>query len=163
LGGLSLALWTSRLEPLSRPEFHLYDRDTQPPVDARYQTTVDEINRRERCKALSTGKKEIENYLHFQAINETYERFGITLGLTAGFGNFDDVPSLVAEKVHALSGSPTRWSELNDAARKSKLSHAKANLNGIAASLMNKERLEQVDPSGDVLGWFNHMKQLAAG
>jgi hypothetical protein len=163
LGGSSLALWTSRLEPLSRPEFHLYDRDTQPPADARYQVTVDGINRRERCKALSTGKKEMENYLHFQAINETYDRFNISLGLASGFGDFDDVPSLVAEKVHALSGSPKRWSELNDATRKSKRSQAKANLNGIATSLMTKERLAQVDPSGDVIGWFNHMKQLADG
>ena len=26
LGGSTLTLWTSRLQPLNRPEFHLYDR-----------------------------------------------------------------------------------------------------------------------------------------
>src|SRR5690606_10371264 len=37
LGGSSLALWTSRLEALNRPEFHLFDRDVPPPEDATYQ------------------------------------------------------------------------------------------------------------------------------
>lgn len=135
LGGSSLALWTSRLEPLSRPEFHLYDRDTEPPASAKYQAAVDEINRRERCKALSTGKKEVENYLHFEAINEAYNQFSISLGLTSGFGDFQDVPNLVAEKVHSLSGAQKPWSELSDATRKLKVSRAKANLNNMSASL----------------------------
>lgn len=163
LGGSSLSLWTSRLEPLARPEFHLYDRDTQPPASGRYQGAIDEINRRQRCKAVSTEKKEMENYLQFEAINEAYGRFSISLELVSNFGDFDDVPSLVAEKVHALSGSSKQWSELNEAARKNKISQAKGNLNNIAASLMTKQRLEQVDPNGDVTSWFNYMKQLSNG
>src|SRR5437870_2194709 len=61
LGGSSLALWTSRLAPLSRPEFHLFDRDEPPPAAARYQAEADAINARARCKAVITGKKEMEN------------------------------------------------------------------------------------------------------
>jgi putative ATP-dependent endonuclease of OLD family len=163
LGGSSLALWTSRLAALSRPEFHLYDRDTEPPALARYHAAIEQLNQRPRCKALSTGKKEMENYVHFEAVNETYNRFSISLGLTSGFGDFEDVPSLVAARVHSLSDAQKEWSELSDATRKLKASRAKANLNNIAASLMTKERLEQVDPSGDIIGWFSHMRQLIDG
>lgn len=57
LGGSSLALWTSRLEHLSRPEFHLFDRDNMPPAGAKYQAEADVINMRDRCMAVITGKK----------------------------------------------------------------------------------------------------------
>jgi len=109
LGGSSLALWTSRLEPLSRPEFHLFDCDTPPPADPKYKVQADEINQRDRCKAMITGKAEMENYIHFQAINDTYQQFEITLGLGANFNDFDDVPYKVAELVHNVSGSPNSW------------------------------------------------------
>jgi hypothetical protein len=162
LGGSSLALWTSRLEPLSRPEFHLFDRDEPPPAAAKYQTEADAINARDRCKAVITGKREMENYLHFEAINEAYARVcNITLGLTANFADFDDVPAKIAERVHAKSGSPTEWEALDEEAKEKKISNAKRNLNECAASMMTKARLDQVDPDGHVLGWFNDMKALA--
>jgi predicted ATP-dependent endonuclease of OLD family len=40
LGGSNLALWTSRLEVLNRPEFHLYDRGNPPPTPAAYQVDL---------------------------------------------------------------------------------------------------------------------------
>lgn len=161
LGGSSLALWTSRLEPLSRPEFHLFDRDTEPPAAARHQAEAHEINLRDRCKAVITAKKELENYLHFEAINEAYFQFNIPLGLTRNFEDFDDVPTSVAQRVHAFSGSPKLWAQLDDNARNRKISRTKAQLNDLAASLMTKERLDQIDPDGDVINWFLQMKLLA--
>ncbi|ALA58308.1 ATP-binding protein [Nitrospira moscoviensis] len=162
LGGSSLALWTSRLEPLARPEFHLFDRDTQPPAAARYQAEASAVNLRDRCKALITAKKEMENYLHFEAINEAYSQFGIALGLTSNFGDFDDVPASVAQKVHALNGSQKLWAQLDDNTRKRKISQAKVHLNDLAASLMTKSRLDQIDSDGDVMGWFSEMKRLSS-
>ncbi len=162
LGGSSLALWTSRLEPLSRPEFHLFDRDNPPPAAAKYQAEADAINLRSRCKAVVTGKKEMENYLHYDAINEAYTRVcNITHGLAANFAAFDDVPVKIAEMVHAASGSPTAWAALDEETRDKKISNAKRNLNEHAASSMTKVRLDQVDPDGHVLSWFNDMKALA--
>jgi hypothetical protein len=160
LGGSSLALWTSRLEPLSRPEFHLFDREYPPPAAALYQSEADAINQRDRCKAIITGKREMENYLHFVAINEAYGQFNIPLGLSSNFGDFDDAPAAVAQKVHVVSGSPNLWADLDANTREKKIANAKANLNNVAASLMTKERLDQVDPDGHVLGWFTQMKQL---
>ena len=103
----------------------------------------------------------MENYLHFEAINEAYARLSIPLGLSANFGDFDDVPASVAQKVHTIGGSQNLWAELDDNTRKRKISQAKIHLNDVAASLMTKARLDQVDPGGDVINWFAQMKQLA--
>jgi hypothetical protein len=163
LGGSSLALWTSRLEPLSRPEFHLYDRDVPPPGAAKYQAEANAINARARCKADITGKKEIENYLHFEAINEAYAAVcNIGLGLAANFAEFDDVPARIAEMVHAASGSPKAWAALDAETKDEKMSKAKRILNDHAAARMTKARLDQVDPDGHVVSWFSDMKVLAA-
>jgi len=162
LGGSSLALWTSRLAPLSRPEFHLFDRDDPPPAPAKYQVQADAINLRERCKAVVTGKKEMENYLHPDAINEAYMRVcNITLGLTTIFSPFDDVPVKIAELVHVASGSPSAWVALNQETRGKKVSRVKRNLNEHAAALMTKVRLDEVDPDGHVLSWLNDIKTLS--
>jgi len=160
LGGASLALWTSRLEPLCRPEFHLYDRDNQPPASAKYQPIIDSVNLRAGCRAISTEKKAMENYLHFEAINDSYGQFGIVLGLTTNFADFDDVPERIAQLVHAISGSPKAWLELDDTTRKKKICNAKCNLNGIAASLMTRQHLDAVDPGGEVIRWFSQIKEL---
>lgn len=161
LGGSSLALWISRLEPLCRPEFHLFDCDNQPPAIARYQVEADAINQRDKCMAVITGKKEMENYLHFEAINEAYaQQSGIALCLTTSFGDFDDVPAKIAELVHNASDSPKTWTQLKSETRDKKISKAKKTLNHFAVPLMTRERLDQIDPEAHVLGWFEQMKQL---
>ena len=152
LGGSSLALWTSRLAPLARPEFHLFDRDNPLAEPAKYQPQADEVNARERCKAVITGKKEMENYLHYDAINEAYTAVcNINLGLAAHFAAFDDVPVRIAEMVHAASGSPTAWAGLDDEKRDKKVSSAKRILNEHATSSMTKARSDHVDSDGHVL------------
>ncbi len=160
LGGSSLALWVSRLEPLSRPEFHLFDRDNPPSLPAKYQAQADTINQRANCVAIITGKKEIENYIHFEAINEAYEQFNISLGLTTNFGDFDDVPAKIAEIIHNTSSSKRRWTDLEDDTRSKKISKVKKKLNQLSVPLMTRERLDQVDPDSHVIGWFQQMKQL---
>ena len=161
LGGSSLALWTSRLAPLSRPEFHLYDRNNVPPVAAKYQIQADEINKRDRCKAIITSKKEMENYLHFEAINEAYGKDGINLGLTANFAEFEDVPFAIAERVHRISGSSVAWAVLDEKKREKKVSLVKSRLNGMVPMLMTRAQLDQVDPKGEVVGWFAEIQRLA--
>lgn len=161
LGGSSLALWISRLEPLSRPEFHLFDRDNVPPAEAMYQAEADAINTRDRCTAVITGKREMENYLHFEAINEAYvQQCNVDLGLRANFGDFDDVPAVIAELVHDASDSPNAWADLDVEIRGKKISKAKRILNHVASALMTNARIGDVDPVGDIRGWFEQMKQL---
>jgi len=50
--------------------------------------------------------------------------------------------------------------DLTDDVRGKKISRVKKNLNSVAASLMTKELLDEVDPNGEVLSWFREMKQL---
>lgn len=103
----------------------------------------------------------MENYLHFDAINEAYaQQSNLVLGLAANFGDFDDVPATIAELVHNASGSPNAWADLEVDVRGKKISKAKRNLNHVAVSLMTKARIDEVDPAKDILGWFEQMKQL---
>lgn len=160
LGGSSLALWSSRLGPLNRPEFHLYDRDNSPPASPKYQDQADAVNRRDRCKAIITSKKEMENYLHFEAINEAYSEYGINLGFSTNFSDFEDVPLAVAKQVHLNSGSSSPWDTMEPTKKSEKVSRAKKILNQKASTLMAKTRLDQVDLNGDVTNWFSEIQRL---
>jgi hypothetical protein len=159
-GGSNLILWSSRLERLNRPEFHLCDRDIAPPANAKHQGHVDEVNARENCRACNTLKKEIENYLHKDAIIAAYKEFGINLTIMANFDSFDNVPQKVAQMVHEASGSPKVWSELTDKEKEEKESKAKHILCSRAPKYMNNILLHEIDPDEDMLQWFKDIKDL---
>jgi len=163
LGGSTLALWTCRLEKLNRPEFHLYDRDEPPPNAPKHQAQIDEVNGRIGCKARSTSKKEMENYLHKTAIEKAYGEHNVEITLDSDFDDFDDVPAEMAKAVHEASESTAPWAELTDENKARKESQAKRILNAIAPKYMTNKLLSEVDPDGDLLEWFNDMKDLMAG
>lgn len=162
LVGSNLALWSSRLERLSRPEFHLVDRSEPPGEPPRYQEHVERVNQRERCRARSTAKREIENYLHRNAIREAYARNGLELHVAANFGDFDDVPLCVACLVHEATDGGTPWDELSEDKRRAKEKKAKHMLCSQAVRHMNAERLNEIDPAGEVLEWFRDIGDLLA-
>jgi predicted ATPase len=152
-GGSNLALWISRLSPLNRPEFHIYDRDNAPPEEAKYEAYAAEVNARDGCTPVITAKREMENYLHPDAVREAYQDKGISISLGSLFGDFDDVPTLVAQAVHAATAS-TPW-PMNDADKcAKKVSQAKVLLNAAAAAKMTQARLGQSDPRKEVIGWL---------
>jgi len=159
-GGSNLALWTSRLENLNRPELHLCDRDNPPQDAPKYQSCMDEINARGSCKACCTSKKEIENYLHKDAIVAAYQELNINISIDSNFDPFDDVPQKVAQLVHEASDSPKTWDELNDETKEEKESKAKRVLCSRGPKYMTKELLEEIDPDGDLLMWFEEMRTL---
>jgi len=154
VGGSNLVHWTSRLAELNRPEFHLFDRDAQPPQESPHQAMVNAINARPGCFACLTGKREIENYLHADAIRAVQPEAGIT------FGDFDDVPNLVAEAVHKAGGGTRSWAEMDEDARKKKVSRVKGWLNTTAIASMTPTLLDQRDPVGDVRGWLTRIAEL---
>jgi len=160
LGGSTLVLWSSRLKELNRPEFHLCDREVEPPSLAKYQGYVDEVNARSQCKACCTGKKELENYLHKDAIISAYKELGINLSIGTNFGAFDDVPSEIARLVHESSESSRLWRDLTEDDKKEKISRAKRILCSRAPRHMTRALLYEIDPNGDILGWFQDMKAL---
>ena len=157
-GGSNLALWASRLKDLNRPEYHICDRDTQPPDPPRYADYMENVNVRDRCTAVATGKREMENYLHHEAIVEAYAENGVHIELDA-FGEFADVPMTVAMAVHAASGR-NAWECLTDVKRVEKKKNAKRQLNGAAVQKMTAARLLASDPDGEVRGWLSAISQM---
>lgn len=151
-GGSGLALWCNRLANLNRPEFHLYDRDTQPPALPKYQQYVDEVNARPNCFATSTNKLEIENYLHIDAINEAITAAGIGTQIGQQPGDFQDVPTLVKIELNAVAPQGSKWGE----------TRVKEFLCSAAAARMTKERLDIVDANGEVLAWMAKINEFLA-
>jgi len=152
MGGSTLELWTNRLERLEIPEIHIMDRDVAPPARPKYQDAADRVNLRDNCRAFTTTCREMENLIHFDAINE---EFGIAL---ATVRDFDDVPVLVAELVHNASGSPTAWADVDDVRRSKKANNAKRRLNRGAVSRMTPIRLDQADPTRQIREWLRAIR-----
>ena len=155
-GGSSVGLWVSRLHGLNRPEFHIFDRDNQPPADPHYKSEADEINLLSDCEAVHTSKAELENYLHPDAIK--LARAEVVL---ATIDDFDDVPLLVAQAVHTAADASNPWAEIDDDKRRKKMSRAKVWLNTEAVEQMTEAMLGQSDPNGDVVSWLRRITKLA--
>jgi energy-coupling factor transporter ATP-binding protein EcfA2 len=155
MGGSTLELWTNRLQGLAIPEVHIMDRDNPPPEPPKYQASADRVNARApSAVAFTTTCREMENLLHRDAI---LEEFGYAPELIQPF---DDVPALVAELVHAASGSPNPWAALDEDKRDKKISKAKRRLNRGTAGRMAPDRLNASDPAGQVRTWLRRIGQF---
>ncbi len=155
LGGSTLREWVSQryLRGLNRPELHLYDRNT---AQGKYLDVVEEVNSRQDnlgSFAMLTTKRELENYLHQDAIMEEF-------GFTISFGDFDDVPEMVARKIHDQSTSVTTWDQLNQEKRDKKIAHAKRRLNRAAVQKMSYERFVESDSQCDFKKWFGKLAEM---
>jgi putative ATP-dependent endonuclease of OLD family len=154
MGGSTLELWTNRLQGLDLPEIHIMDRDEVPPARARYQDAADRLTARGgRCHPFTTTCREMENLIHFEAVNE---EFGTAL---TAIDLFDDVPAIVAEHLHAVSGSPTAWANLDGEKRSKKISSAKKRLNRGCVARMTPARLDQSDQAQQVRSWLRTIGQ----
>jgi putative ATP-dependent endonuclease of the OLD family len=107
LGGSNLSNWVGRLANLERPEFHLFDRDTEPPSAPRYEADAARINAQPRCAAIHTDVREVENYLHPEAIRLEWP--GIAWD---DHQPFTDVPKVLAQKCVAAGGGD--WGALGE-------------------------------------------------
>jgi hypothetical protein len=154
MGGSTLELWTNRLQGLAIPEVHIMDRDNAPPKDPKYQIAADRVNARApEAIAFTTSCREMENLLHREAIHEEFGQAPLVIR------PFDDVPSVIAEMVHAASNSPNHWAALDEDKRSKKISNAKRRLNRGAADRMTPERLNISDPTGEVRQWLRKIGQ----
>lgn len=159
LGGSNLALWASRLAPFNRPEFHICDRDNPPPGQPKYVDHMNAVNARAGCRAVATQKRELESYLHHEAICEAYALNQINIAFGVPFGDFDDVPQIVAQAVHAVNGADP-WGNLDEEKRRKKESAAKRYLNNTAISRMTVDRLAVADPQNEIRGWLATISQM---
>lgn len=159
LGGSNLALWGSRLRALNRPEYHICDRDNPQPDDPKYQGHMNVINARNGCRAVATAKRELENYIHRDAISEFYATNGIHIAFATDFADFDDVPEQVAEALHLASGGQA-WATVDLEKRKEKVRKVKARLNGGVIGHMSPARLTACDPANEIRTWLGEIGQI---
>lgn len=147
LGGSSLELWVTRLQGLNRPEFYLTDRDNAPPLQPKYHVQMTAWTAR-GCTAWVTGRRELENYLHPSLLTGTAPGY-------AGTGaDFDDVPALFAEALHAAAPGVQPWATLAPEKKKDKSSAAKKRLNAEVARQMTPALLTQSDPTNEIRQWL---------
>jgi predicted ATPase len=150
-GGGTLGHWVNQryLQGLSLREIHIYDRDN----DRKYQEYVDEVNHRGNGDwATLTTRREIENYLHPQVVQDT-------LGIRITFDDDDDVPLMVARAIHEASESQKPWNEVEDKKQKGKISKAKRRLCCEVVAQMSGEQLKECDQAGEIEGWLNKITQ----
>lgn len=154
-GGSNVALWVSRLRNLNIPEFHLFDRDTKPPANAKYKQYEDSHNKLANCEAVHTQKRELENYLHIDAIRLARPDLSLT-----DVDEFDSIPLMCAQSVYAAEGLNTSWDDLTKESRKSKTNSVKTWLNTHAVAHMSAEMLTAVDPDDALRGWLRRITEL---
>jgi len=155
MGGANLALWASRTRHLNIPELYIQDSDCRGPEQpSPHQAEVDETNNKTNCTAILTRKREMESYLHPDAIKAARPEVDIQ------FGDFDDVPLLTAKAIHEASESDARWDDLPDDKIAKKVSQAKKWLNTEAVEEMTPELLAERDPEGDVKSWLTKITEL---
>lgn len=152
-GGGNIKHWVNKnyLAETGIPEVHIYDRDTDDPP--KYQEFVDTVNDRDddSC-AMLTDKREMENYLHPDAIQSI-------LGVAVKFGDQDDVPTLVARAIHGMADGAKPWEEHSEKKTDEKCSRAKKRLNNDVAVAMTIDWLNARDPDKEVAGWFQQIQR----
>ncbi|HHP1556282.1 TPA: ATP-binding protein, partial [Klebsiella pneumoniae] len=131
MGGHTLKDWVNNndLKILNKPEVHIYDRDVA--IPPQYEKECKSVNaRNDGSIAFMTEKREMENYLHPDAIQAV---FGVNITI-------DDTTD-VSTEVSAL----TRYNE----------SKAKKKINKFATGKMSYQMLTASDAKGETLPWFN--------
>lgn len=154
LGGSNLLLWTNRTKNLLKPELHFYDRDTTPPAPSKYNQAIVEVMNRAaagaRVHATCTNKREMENYIHIEAINEALTAGGFPVPRNVNYADTDDVPAILTQELNATLSANAKWGEAT----------TKTFLNNYAVARMNQARLTDIDPAGEILGWFSRIQQI---
>jgi predicted ATPase len=150
LGGNSLDLWVSRLKGFNRPEFYLMDRDTRPPEKPKYHAIAHELSKRANCTVWTTGRMELENYIHPDIIKFEYPKY------TGAGVEFEDVPALFAQAVHEASSSDKTWADIVSDSEKfgKKVSNAKRRLCSEFVSKMTPDLLKKIDANDEVRTWL---------
>jgi hypothetical protein len=151
LGGGTLKDWVTQdyLSGLGTPQFHIYDLDDA--ANPQYVGQRDVVRARGGNNwAELTVKREIENYLHADCIEEVF-------GFPVRFGDMDDVPEIVASTQHDAA-SPNPWNGLDPDTKKKKISNAKRRLNSDVTQRMTWAQIQAADPNGDIVRWLEGIR-----
>jgi putative ATP-dependent endonuclease of the OLD family len=149
-GAHNLAYWASKLKHLDRPEFHLFDRDAPSASPSKHQEKIDAVNLRPKCKAISTTRLEMENFLHHHAINVAAQAQGIQINLAAPYKFDDDIPLLLTTALNLHAPQDSKWGQ----------SRVKFWLADKVVETMDAQMVLEVDPSGEMIGWLSAISSM---
>lgn len=140
MGGSSLQEWVNHnyLRKLGIPEYHIYDSD----CTNAHQQECDLVNQRtDGSSARMTSKREMENYIHPDAIRAIY-------GANFEIDDRTDVPHIISDYLRSqnLPGANPK--------------NIKRRLNGEATQYMTLEMLKEWDLKNEVLSWICDILQL---
>ena len=145
LGGSTLKEWVNQhyLKNVGLPEVHIYDRDELKNGKYKYQDDKDAVNaRRDGSIGFLTAKREMENYLHIDAISEALHP---VIGVNFTFALSDDC-DVETEIKTQLSGQG-----------KIQRRSIKHWLNEDAASCMTIGRLKERNGYDEIKSWFTEI------
>lgn len=152
-GGSTLKKWVELdyLKKFNLPEVHIYDGDALTPP--KYHSTCLEVNNRnDNSVAYSTQKRELENYLHVDAINSVCE-------VNVSFTSSCSVPEITAKSLYERD-TGLEWCELDVENQRGKKSNAKKRLNNEVVNSMTYEQLRESDDEGEVEKWLREISRL---
>lgn len=145
LGGSTLKEWVNHhyLKNVGLPEIHIYDRDEQKNGKYKYQDDRDAVNARgDGSIGYLTSKREMENYLHIDAINEALQPI-VGFKLTFDISDESDIETEIKMLLNG-QGKIQRRS-------------IKHWLNEDAASRMTVDRLKERNGYDEIKGWFTEI------
>lgn len=151
-GAANLAYWASRLKELRRPEFHLFDRDAPTTAPPKHQAKIEAVNQRQDCKAVTTSRLEIENFVHHRAIITCAQAQQLVCNLSTPFGADDDVPKLLAAELNQHAPAHSKWNQ----------TRVKGWLAETVVPTMTAEMIAEVDPANEMMGWMVDIATMLA-
>lgn len=155
MGGGNLQHWVeyNYLKKLGLPEAHFYDRDLGDQTK-HYDKMCELVrNRKDKSTAKRTKKREIENYIHIDAITPEY-----SFNVTKNWGDDDDVAMCLAEQWHAnQKNQQVSWQNMKHKGRKRKAEDQKYTLCHKAVRRMTVKMLDEMDADGELKGWLQQI------
>jgi predicted ATP-dependent endonuclease of OLD family len=149
LGGSTLKEWVNQhyLKNVGLPEVHIYDRDELKNGRYKYQDAKDAVNaRNDGSIGFLTTKREMENYLHIDAINEVLQPIvgdKLTFVLSDDCDVETEIKTLLNGQGKIQRRSMKHW------------------LNEDAASRMNIDRLKERNGYDEIRDWFVKISERA--
>lgn len=150
--GGEIEKWALRMAPLGKAEVHVYDQEVPPLSEARYYAARI-VNLRPACRAFVTRKRNLENYLHADAIFQAS-------GIEIEFGDDADVADLVARNRFLVADPSRDWLSISARCRRRLRNHVKQWLNRDAVDRMTSALLDERDPNGEIRSWLAAIGQL---
>ena len=165
MGGSTIQYWANKnlLKKLQINQVHIYDSDIGSDEPNKYSKYFDSINSQGLNNfTFETKKREMENYIHYNIINNTYEGFPI---IYSEEWNILDLGEEVAKYVHNNSeNSEIDWDNIEDKdKKKKKVSRVKQRFNEELSKQITKQHLVELEAFEEIKEWFEKIKEAARG